>query len=207
MTPFGILPGWLDVSRETNDALIAYCTQITRWNAAINLVSRSTIQHIWTRHILDSAQIFPFGHAGDAPWLDIGSGAGLPGLVVSILGAKNVILVESDARKATFLRETARVLGLNVRVISERIESLPHLGAQTLTARALAPLSDLLNHAARHLVGDGTALFLKGRGATDEILAARASWRFDCQRIASKTDPEASVLVLKNVQKIQESQL
>jgi 16S rRNA (guanine527-N7)-methyltransferase len=202
MTEIGALPDWLNVSRETNDRLIAYCHEITRWNRAINLVSKSTIADIWARHILDSAQIFPFGHDGDAPWADVGSGAGLPGLVMAIMGAKNMVLVESDARKATFLRETARVLGLNVQIVNKRIESVDPMGAQTMSARALAPLNDLLGLANTHLAKDGTAIFLKGRGAQDEITAAQASWRFDCQRIISKTEPESSVLVLKNIQKI-----
>jgi 16S rRNA (guanine527-N7)-methyltransferase len=200
MTQFGPLPDWLNVSRETSETLVAYCQQILRWNPAINLIAKSTVDQIWHRHILDSAQIFPLGLA-EEPWLDIGSGAGLPGLVVAILGAKNVVLVESDARKATFLRETARVLGITVRVECKRVESLAPMGAKTLSARALASLVDLLPHAHAHLSQDGTALFQKGRAASDEITAARASWRFDCAQIISKTDPEASVLVLRNIQK------
>jgi 16S rRNA (guanine527-N7)-methyltransferase len=121
------LPDWLNVSRETHERLIAYCHQIEKWNKTINLVSKSSVDQIWQRHLLDSAQIYRFG-APVGLWLDIGSGGGLPGVVMSILGA-DVVLVESDQRKATFLRETARVLGLKLRVVNDRVESISPMGA------------------------------------------------------------------------------
>lgn len=198
MTEFP-LPEWLNVSRETHERLIAYCHQIQKWNKTINLVSRSSVDQIWQRHLLDSAQIHRFG-AVDGLWLDIGSGGGLPGIVMSILGA-DVVLVESDQRKCTFLRETARVLDLKLRVLNDRVESLPPIGAKTLSARALAPLTTLLEYAKYHLDAAGTAVFSKGKSAAEEIDEAQKTWRFDCAISESMTDPLASVLVIKNISK------
>ena len=196
MTEFP-LPEWFNVSRETHERLIAYCHQIQKWNKTINLVSKSSIDQIWHRHLLDSAQIHRFG-AASGLWLDIGSGGGLPGVVMSILGA-DVVLVESDQRKCTFLRETARVLGLNFRVVTDRVESILPMGAKTLSARALAPLTTLLDYATYHLDSAGVAVFSKGKSAQDEIDAARKTWRFDCEIHQSLTDPLASVLVINNI--------
>lgn len=198
MTEFP-LPDWLNVSRETYDRLISYCHQIEKWNKTINLVSKSSVDQIWHRHLLDSAQIYRFG-APDGQWLDIGSGGGLPGIVMSILGA-DVVMVESDQRKCTFLRETARVLGLNARILNDRVESISPMGAKTLSARALAPLTTLLEYAKYHLDESGVAVFAKGKSAQEEIDAARKTWRFDCEMKESLTDPLASVLVIKNISK------
>lgn len=193
------LPDWLNVSRETYECLIAYCHQIEKWNKTINLVSKSSVDQIWQRHLLDCAQIYRFGAAGGV-WLDIGSGGGLPGIVMSILGA-DVVLVESDQRKCTFLRETARVLGLSLRVINDRVESISPIEAKTLSARALAPLTNLLDHAKYHLDESGVAVFSKGKTAQAEIDEALKSWRFDIAINESLTDPLASVLVIKNISK------
>jgi 16S rRNA (guanine527-N7)-methyltransferase len=193
------LPDWLNVSRETHERLIAYCHQIEKWNKTINLVSKSSVDQIWQRHLLDSAQIYRFG-APVGLWLDIGSGGGLPGVVMSILGA-DVVLVESDQRKSTFLRETARVLGLKLRVVNDRVESISPMGAKTLSARAVAPLTTLLDYAKYHLDDSGVAVFSKGKSAAEEIHEARKSWRFDCEINESLTDPLASILVIKDIQR------
>lgn len=194
------VPDWLSVSRETLDQLTLFASEVIKWNPAINLVSKSSVAEIWHRHILDSAQIYPdSGEAG--VWLDIGSGAGFPGVVMAIMGAQNVTLVEVDQRKATFLREVARKLHLPIRVISARVEEIPPLGAQTMSARALAPLTDLLAHASRHLQPDGRAIFPKGRGFHAELQAAQQNWSFDCTEIQSKTDTESAILIIKNIAK------
>ena len=195
-----LLPDWLDVSRETHEKLIVYCQEIIRWNKTINLVSKGSMGDLWARHILDSTQVYRFG--GGGLWMDIGSGGGLPGLVVAIMGAQDVVLVESDLRKATFLRQTARVLGVNLRVLNQRIESIPPMGAKTVSARALAPLINLLEYAQYHLAEGGVAVFPKGRLAADELALASKYWRFDCDTHASRTEAEASLIVLKNIVKI-----
>ena len=187
----------LDVSRETLERLDTYAGLLRRWNPKINLVAKSTLDALWSRHILDSAQVLALGQ-GNA-WADIGSGGGFPGLVITLLAAEeqpelDMVLVEADQRKATFLRTVLRETGVRGEVICERIERVPPLAVNTLTARALAPLDRLLDYAERHLAEDGRALFLKGRNAEAEVEEALARWRFDCQTYPSQTDDEAVIL-------------
>lgn len=196
-----------NVSRETTERLDQLVALVKKWNPAINLVSRSTLADFWTRHIMDSAQLFPLRPAGCRRWADLGSGGGFPGLVIAILGAEqeplmSVILVESDQRKATFLREASRILGVNPQIQTERIERLPPLDADVVSARALAPVSDLCEMAHRHLTSGGTAMFLKGRGYAADLEAARAKWAFVADTIPSKTDAEAAVLCLKSIERV-----
>lgn len=193
------LTGALDVSRETLARLEAYAALLVKWNPAINLVSRATLAELWTRHFLDSAQIFSLCPAGAQTWADLGSGGGFPGLVVAVLAAEaapdlRVTLVESDARKAAFLSTVVRELGLSVTVKTARIESLAPLGADVVSARALAPLDDLLGFAARHLAPQGRALFLKGASHARECATAGEHWRFALDVHPSLTDAEGAIL-------------
>ena len=191
--------GLEDVSRETLARLESYVATLLKWNPRINLVAPATLDTLWTRHILDSAQIFKLADDGVDHWADLGSGGGFPGLVVAILSAEKapqlrVTLVESDQRKATFLRTVLRETGVTADVRSERIESLEPLNAQVLSARALAPLPRLLEFASRHLAKDGIALFQKGATWQKEIAAAREMWQFDLTTQGSLTDADAVVL-------------
>ena len=195
-----------DVSCETRDALAAYEALILKWTQKINLISRSTTKDVMGRHIVDSAQFWPI--APDAGhWVDLGSGGGLPGIVVAILAkgagrSTRFTLVESDQRKATFLRTAARELKLaNVSVQAQRIEALPPQAADIVSARALAPLSDLLPLVARHLAEDGTAILAKGESAHREIEEARGNWRFDIDEIASRTRENACLLRLRRIER------
>lgn len=174
--------------------LEAFLDLLLRWNARINLVAERDPAAIRSRHIADSLQLLPLLPAGDAPIGDLGSGGGFPGLVLAIAADRPTHLVESDRRKAAFLTEAAARLGLaRVQVHARRLEdaALPPLAA--LTARALAPLSDLLPHAARLLAPDGVAIFPKGRTAEAELTAALPHWTVRAERFASRTDPEATI--------------
>jgi 16S rRNA (guanine527-N7)-methyltransferase len=186
------------VSRETRDRLAAYADLLARWNRAVNLVGRSTLSDAWRRHLLDSAQLMPLLPAAPAGRprrvADLGSGAGFPGLVLAILGAGDVHLVESDARKAAFLREAARVTGADVRFHVKRAETLPAVEADVVTARAFAPLADLLGYAAPLMRPGGIGLFPKGRGVEGELTLARKAWNMAVQRVPSRTDPSATIL-------------
>lgn len=193
--------GGIDVSRETLVRLQAYEELIRKWTRQINLVSPATLPDLWQRHIVDSAQLFALHPKDGLRWVDIGSGAGLPGIVLAILAREHaqdahVTLVESDQRKAVFLHTAIRELGLNATVLAERIEAVSPLGADLLTARALSPLSQLLTHAERHLAPQGVALFPKGRTASDEIRAALANWRFRLEEYPSMTDADSRILRL-----------
>lgn len=193
----------LDVSRETSQRLSALVALLIKWNATINLVSKDTVEHVWQRHVVDSGQIFKLGDSAQI-WADLGSGGGFPGLVVAALAAEKaphmqVILVESDQRKAAFLRQAAQSLGLATTVIAERIEGVAPLNASVVSARALAPLSQLCGFAHRHLAVGGTAIFLKGRSHAEELAKARESWNFSLESRPSITDPLAQVLVLREI--------
>lgn len=200
-------PDWLNVSRETLDRLTAFCALVERWTPTINLVSKTTLAQIWERHLLDSAQVFALAPQGAKSWVDLGSGGGFPGIVVAILALQNnpdlvVTLVESDRRKSVFLTEAGRVLGLKIRVLSQRIETLPVLSSDVLSARALAPLSVLCGYAATHLDPTGMAIFQKGATHADETVEARKSWSFDAKIHASKTDATAVVLEVKAIRHV-----
>jgi len=189
----------VDVSRETLDRLAAYLDLLRHWQKAINLVGRSTLDDPWRRHILDSAQLVRYLLEGPISLADLGSGAGLPGLVLAILRALPVHLVEADRRKAQFLREAARQLGLgHVTVHASRIESLA-LEVDVVTARGLAPLPQLLGLALPLLRPGGRLLFLKGRAVEAELTEARRSWRMNVAMEPSLADPQGRVLIIEKV--------
>ena len=196
----------IDVSRETRDRLETYESLLNKWNPAINLVSKSTIEDAWTRHFVDSAQIFDLTPEDTRHWVDIGSGGGFPGLVVAIMAAEarpemSTTLIESDLRKATFLRTVIRETGISAKVLSERIEKAPPQQADVLSARALASLTDLLGFAERHLSPKGLTVFPKGKSAVDEINAALETWSFELQKEVSQTDSDAVILLIRDIRR------
>ena len=167
-----------------------------RWQAKINLVGAATLADPWRRHVLDSGQLWRFWPPGAQVLADLGSGAGLPGLILAVLGAPVTHLIESDQRKAAFLREAARACGVSVTVHALRIEQVRPLAADVVTARALAPLPELLALAERHAHPGTTCLFLKGRTAASELTLARETWTMRATREASLSDPEGQVLII-----------
>ena len=195
-----------DVSRETFGRLDTYASLLAKWNAKINLVSPSTLPHLWERHFVDSAQILKLA-PNSGQWLDIGSGAGFPGMVCAIMAAETspdlaVSFVESDQRKCAFLETVLRELGLVATVHSARIEALEPTQANILTARALAPLPDLLAFAERHLAEDGLCLFPKGARVEDEITKSLETWAFDVTKHPSETDPAGTILAIGSITRV-----
>lgn len=190
------------VSRETELLLGQYSDLVRKWNSSINLVSRFTLSDFRDRHIEDSLQLVDLTHP-PAHWVDLGSGAGLPGIVVAVAlqdAPTRFTLIESDRRKAVFLRTVARELGLErVTVLDQRIESTQAQEADMVSARALAPLDVLLGWVLRHLAPQGVALLPKGRDWRTEIDAAQRVWQFHYQEFPSRTDPEAVVLKISGV--------
>lgn len=194
------------VSRETLDRLNTLEALVKKWNPRINLVSRNSLDHLWTRHIVDSIQVFR-SRENPRHWADLGSGGGFPGLVVGILALDeqpelNVTLIESDQRKCAFLRAAARETGLSCTVLAQRIEQVAPQNADTVSARALTDLNGLLTHCERHLAADGTALFPKGVTWKKEVEHARKSWRFDVETINSKTEEGAVVLKITGASRV-----
>jgi 16S rRNA (guanine527-N7)-methyltransferase len=187
------------VSRETLARFVAYADLLTKWQEKINLVGRSTITDLWRRHFLDSAQVHSLLPSTTQTVLDLGSGAGFPGLVLALMGVPDVHLAESDNRKCAFLREAARVCGVSVTVHARRIETIPPFAADVVTARALAPVSDLLGYAVPFLTAHSRCLFLKGQNAQAELDDAAQTWSFSVSRTPSCTDPDATLLDLQEV--------
>lgn len=198
-------PNWdlSDVSRETKDRLESLANLLAKWNPVINLVSRTTVSTAWDRHIVDSAQLYGFGRP-EGHWVDLGSGGGFPGLVIACIAQGQddplrVTLVESDQRKAAFLRTASAELGLETTIISKRIEQVAPLRADTLSARALAALPTLLTYAERHLSSDGVCVFPKGASWRQEVELARKDWHFEMQVQQSTTDSAGAILCVKAI--------
>jgi len=196
----------LNVSRETVQRFEVFSDVIRKWNPKINLVSKSSLEVLWTRHIVDSVQVYRSIETS-RKWVDIGSGGGFPGLIVALIAADEapemaVTLIESDKRKSVFLRTAARECGVKVQVISDRIEKIESQKADVLSARALADLNTLLGFAHRHLDVDGTALFPKGVTWKKELEDARQHWHFEMEPITSLTEPDAVILKLRGVARV-----
>lgn len=197
----------VDVSRETFDQLTSFVELVKKWTAKINLVSRASLPEIWTRHIADSLQLWPLRSDGARLWADLGSGGGFPALPLAIVAKAQApdlrfVLVESDLRKSVFLNTAIRDLSLNASVETARIEDLPSLGADIVSARALAPLPTLLTHAERHLKPGGIALFPKGATHAEEETAAMQSWRFTAEFHPSRTDVEAVIMKIGGISRV-----
>ena len=188
----------VDVSRETLEGLTAYVALLARWNQRINLVGRATMGDVWRRHILDSAQLFPLIPARARTLVDLGSGAGLPGLILAVMGVPEVHLVESDQRKAAFLREAVRVTGAGATIHAHRIEKLPAFAADVVTARALAPLPQLLELSRKFIGPLTTCVFLRGASGEDELTAPIKAWTMRINQFPSVSDPAGSILRLDN---------
>ncbi len=187
------------VSRETVARLEAYAGLLARWSARINLIGANTLGDLWRRHFLDSVQLLAHLPEDTQNLIDLGSGAGFPGLVLAIAGVPGVELVEADARKCAFLREAARIAAAPVVIRNARIEAvLPHI-VDVVTARGCAPLDRLLVLAQR-FIGPGTVcLFPKGERANQELTAASQAWTMDVTCHDSCTDRRGVILCLRRV--------
>lgn len=214
-----------DVSRETIGRLETYAALLRQWQKAVNLVAPGTLDTVWHRHFADSAQLLHLAPPGPRHWIDLGSGGGFPGLVIAVLladaaflgregaAAPRVTLVESDARKAAFLREVVRQTRISagmsgavaVDILSTRVESvrikvnvsLPRV----ICARALAPLDRLLGLAAPLSPPGTMGLMCKGKSISRELLAAQKTWKFDVELVPSVTDRDGRIAVITNLER------
>ena len=197
MTADHFLP--VDVSRETFERLQTFAGLVRKWTKQINLISKSSSADVWNRHIRDSLQLLAHFPEDPRHYVDLGSGGGFPGIVLAIAlkevhPATAVTLIESDKRKAAFLRTAAQTLDLSCKVLVKRIEDVQPQSADVVTARALAPLNELLSYVQHHLSPDGIALLPKGVAYEDELQTALASWRFSLEKRTSVTDPAGVIL-------------
>ena len=195
-----------NVSRESLARLEHYVALLVQWQRRINLIGPSTVDQVWKRHIVDALQLIPLIPPGTRIIADLGSGAGMPGLVLAIAIGVEVHLYESNGKKAAFLRESARQCGARAVVHQVRIETIgsdpnpPQ--ADVVTARALAPLGRLLDQAWPFLKTGAVGLFHKGQDVDAELTEASKSWRIILERHPSLTDSKAVILVVKEASRV-----
>jgi 16S rRNA (guanine527-N7)-methyltransferase len=186
-------------SAETVDRLAAYLALLEKWQRRINLVGSGSMEDPWRRHILDSAQLLPLIPAASPSIVDLGTGAGFPGVVVAIMGDARVHLVESNARKCAFLSEVLRITETRATIHHIRIEEVVPFAVDVVTARGCANLLTLLDYAKPLLAPSGICLFLKGKSVEAELTESQKKWRMQTHRITSRSDPAGVVLKLSDI--------
>lgn len=196
----------IDVSRETYTDLETFQNMVLEWNNKFNLISKSSAEDIWNRHILDSLQLLKFINDKAEKLYDFGSGAGFPGMVLAIaikdiFPNLKVSLMESIRKKAIFLNEVKTRLNLDVDIYNERVENLKLPKADIITSRAMASLEKLLNYAYPFCKKETELLFLKGKTWEDEIKTALIKWKFDYEAFESITDKDGKILFIKNIRR------
>jgi 16S rRNA (guanine527-N7)-methyltransferase len=193
------------VSRETENRLDRFVETLLRWQGKLNLIADSTTGEVWTRHVADSLQLLPLA-PGARTWVDLGSGGGFPGLVIAcaLVGTgANVHLIESNTKKAAFLREAVRVTAAPALVHAVRAENFGESCAEpvaAVTARALAPLKTLCDQAFPFLSRGAVGLFPKGQDVDAELTEAAKYWRLEASKVASKTSPEGSIVLIRGLE-------
>lgn len=196
----------IDVSRETLDKLQNYSSSLVKWQKAKNLVANSTLDDRWRRHFLDSAQLYPlirrYHPAGPLNILDIGSGAGFPGLVLSIMGLGAVTMVEANGRKCTFMKHVARETFAPVTVLDQRIESVSPQEFDIITSRACAKITQLLDWSGPFIGLNSEMWLLKGVTAEDELTQAEALWNMTVEQFDSRSSQEGVILRLSGIKKL-----
>jgi 16S rRNA (guanine527-N7)-methyltransferase len=189
------------VPRETRERLERYAELVLAENARQNLIAASTEADIWNRHILDSLQLLDLAPSAPQLWLDIGSGAGLPGVVIALASAHRVILVEPRRRRAEFLARCCEQLGLDEVVIEQcRVETL-HISADVVSARAVASLDTLFGWAATIGSRDALMILPRGANAVSELDAARIAWHGDFELAPSMTAPGSGIVLARHVRR------
>lgn len=194
----------LDVPRGTMERLDAFADLLRAENARQNLVSKTSLDHLWSRHIADSAQLLRYAPAPLSSWIDLGSGPGFPGLIVAALHKGPVTLVEERRLRVDFLHRAAEVLGVEVEILGTRVERVPPRPFDVISARAFAPLDKLLTLATGLSTTKSVWVLPKGRNAQSELEALESSWQGDFELEASVTDPEAQIVVATGVRKVKE---
>jgi 16S rRNA (guanine527-N7)-methyltransferase len=191
------------LNEKTQGKLNLYMQQLRRWNDAINLVARSDGEDWWQRHVVDSLQLFRYVRSSTR-WVDLGTGAGFPGMVLAICASgqsmdTEFVLVESDSRKCEFLKAVSRETAVSTTIVNDRIESIAPLNADVVTSRALGSLTQLCKMAQKHMKPAGQAVFLKGSSLEGEILEARKTWNFKHKIEQSVTSQRGYVVVIESI--------
>lgn len=188
-----------NVPRGTMDRLDAFAALLRAENERQNLVSKGSLDHLWVRHIVDSAQLLEWAPSPKSTWLDLGSGAGFPGLIVAALHGGSVTLVEERRLRVEFLRTAAAVLGVDAEIVADRVERVAERPFDVVSARAFAPLPKLFELGSQFSTTKTRWILPKGRNARSELDAARASWQGDFRIEPSLTDPDAGIIIAEGV--------
>ncbi|MBY0501154.1 MAG: 16S rRNA (guanine(527)-N(7))-methyltransferase RsmG [Alphaproteobacteria bacterium] len=194
----------VNVSRETIHRLEIYKRELEHWQKSINLIASSTVPHLWKRHFEDSLQLLSYISTKKQKLIDLGSGAGFPGLVLAISQPEtlDVTLIESDRKKCFFIENVSRETKTRVNILNSRIESFEGIYGDIITSRALAPLPQLLKYALPYMKKESMCLFLKGKGVEDEIEEAQKEWEFILEIFPSLTDSKGNILKITNLRRI-----
>jgi 16S rRNA (guanine527-N7)-methyltransferase len=195
------LEGTLHVPRETCDRLSLFLSFLKEEALSQNLVARSTLETLWSRHVVDSAQLIPLASPAKGGWVDLGSGAGFPGLIVAAITGAQVTLVEERRKRVEFLARAIDILGIagTTSIFAGRVETIPAATFDVISARAFAPLDKLFAIAARLSRPQTIWLLPKGRSAQAELDAARVTWQGVFRLEPSVTDPDSAILIARNV--------
>lgn len=190
------------INIEQKKSLETYVSSLLTENTKFNLIGKSTIDDIWSRHILDSAQLIKFINNPQKKFADLGSGAGLPGMVMSILGLKEIHLIEKSFRKADFLRSNKNISKNKIYIHQAKLEELNQILFDCIMSRALAPLTKLLEYCQKFLSPEGYCLFLKGKNLANEINLAKQQFQFDYELFESITAQDSRIIKIKNIKKL-----
>lgn len=197
-----ILSGHYDVSRETISRLEIYVSELLKWQERINLIGPSTADDVWKRHIIDSLHLLPLIQTSETSLLDLGSGAGLPGLILAVAGIRHVTLVESDSKKCAFLREAARITHTPLNIENCRIEKLSPKPFEVITSRALAPLGKLLELCECFTDSETICLFPKGKNYSNELDDAMKQWGFEYIKHSGAPGGDGFVLEIRRLRRL-----
>ncbi len=178
-----------------------YLRSLKKYNQHTNLVGKSTLIDPWERHILDSLQLIKHIKNKKLSIIDMGSGAGIPGIILSIMGYENVTLVDSNQKKINFLKILKKSLNLNVNIYLGRLENFNNLKFDVITSRALANLNQLISYSQKFIKKNSVLVFLKGKTVNDEIHDAKKNWFFQLKKYQSISDSRGCVLTLKKIKK------
>jgi 16S rRNA (guanine(527)-N(7))-methyltransferase RsmG len=189
---------YFNLSKNQVEKIEFFISQIINYNKHTNLVGKSTIENIWERHVLDCLQLSKHINEKKLKIFDIGTGAGLPGVLLSIIGYKNVLMVDSVKKKTDFIKRVVKELTLSARVQNKRIEKVKGVKQDIIVSRALAPLSKLLTYALLHSEKNTTLLFLKGRSVNNEIEIAMKNFDFDFKKFESVSSGDGCILQINN---------
>ena len=190
-----------DLNKAQVDKVDFYLSSLIKHNKHTNLVGKSTIENIWNRHVLDCLQLTKYINNKKFKILDLGTGAGLPGILLSIVGYQKVLMVDSVKKKTEFVRQIIKELSLPAKIQNKRIEKTPTSQHDIIVSRALAPLVSLLTYARMYSNKNTTSLFLKGRNANNEIDIATKTYFFEFEKIKSLSSDEGCILRINNIRK------